>query len=116
MAKNSSRRDAIKNMVAGTAAFGAAGIFTSLGASAEEPEKMTNLKLKGTINHSVCRWCYQDIPLEELCLGAKKIGFSAIDLVGPKDWPTLKSHDIYSSMCNGAEISLTEGWNHPEYH
>jgi hydroxypyruvate isomerase len=74
------------------------------------------MALKGNINHSVCRWCYGDIPLDELCVAVKKIGFSAIDLVGPKDWPVLKQHGIWSSMCNGAEISLTKGWNHTEYH
>ena len=40
----------------------------------------------------------------------------AIDLVGPKDWPTLVNHGIFSSMCNGAEISLVEGWNNIKYH
>jgi len=116
MSKSSSRRTAIKNIVAGTAAFGATGLLSSLEASAEKLEKTHQLKLKGTINHSVCRWCYQDVPLEDLCVAVKKIGFSAIDLVGPKDWPVLKSHDVFSSMCNGAEISLTKGWNHTEYH
>ncbi len=114
MANRSSRRVAIKNMVAGTAALGTAGMLSSLGASAAEENK--TLKLKGNINHSVCRWCYDDIPLDELCAGVKKIGFSAIDLVGPADWPTLQKHGIFSSMCNGAEISLTKGWNHTEYH
>src|ERR1700761_3328217 len=116
MSSKATRRDAIKNIVASTAAIGAAGMFSSLNAAAAESKKEQKLELRGTINHSVCRWCYGDIPLEDLCVGVKKIGFSAIDLVGPKDWPTLKSHGIYSSMCNGAEISLTEGWNHPEYH
>jgi hydroxypyruvate isomerase len=51
-----------------------------------------------------------------LCQTVKKLGFSAIDLVGPKDWPTLKKHGVFSSMCNGAEISLTEGWNNKQYH
>ena len=46
----------------------------------------------------------------------KKIGFSAIDLVGPKDWNTLKKYNVDSSMCNGAEISLTEGFNDTQYH
>lgn len=72
--------------------------------------------LKGTINHSVCYWTYNFMPLEELCQTVKSIGFSAIDLVGPKDWPTLKKYGIDSSMCNGAEISLTEGWNNKQYH
>lgn len=72
--------------------------------------------LKGRINHSVCRWTYDFLSLEELCAAVKKIGFAAIDLVGPKEWSVLKKHSIHSSMCNGAEISLTEGWNHTQYH
>jgi hydroxypyruvate isomerase len=31
--------------------------------------------------------------------------------VGPKDWPVLKKYGLDSSMCNGAEISLIDGWN-----
>ena len=72
--------------------------------------------MKGNIKHSVCHWTYNFLPLDELCTVVKEIGFSAIDLVGPKDWPTLKKYDVYSSMCNGAEISLTEGWNDKQYH
>ena len=68
------------------------------------------------INHSVCRWTYDFLSLEALCKAVKSIGFAAIDLVGPADWSILKAHDVYSSMCNGAEISLTEGWNNPIYH
>ena len=73
-------------------------------------------KMKGNINHAVCFWTYNFLPLEELCATIKKIGFAAIDLVGPKDWNILKKYGVYSSMCNGAEISLTEGWNHEAYH
>ena len=124
MSNQPSRRIAIKNIVAGTAALGTAGMLSSLNTSAATigntsattTKNNKKLKLKGNINHSVCRWCYGDIPLEDLCVAVKKIGFGAIDLVGPKDWPILKSHDIFSSMCNGAEISLTKGWNHTEYH
>src|SRR5580704_9126894 len=118
MSNQPSRRKAIKNIVAGTAALSAAGIFSSSDARAEGTgfKKEKKLKLKGSIHHSVCRWCYGDIPLDDLCLGVQKIGFVAIDLVGPKDWPILKQHGIWSSMCNGAEISLTKGWNHTEYH
>jgi hydroxypyruvate isomerase len=125
MQNQSSRRDAIKKMVAGTAALGTAAVMSSFRSGVVEnpddfensPEgNMAKHKLKGNIHHSVCRWCYDSIPLEELCAGVRKIGFAAIDLVGPKDWPVLKDHGIWSSMCNGAEISLTKGWNHPEYH
>ncbi|MDQ7949051.1 MAG: TIM barrel protein [Pedobacter sp.] len=74
------------------------------------------MELKGNINHAVCRWCFGELSLDELCMAAKLIGIKAIDLVGPKEWPVLKKHGLDSSMCNGAEISLTEGWNNPLYH
>jgi hydroxypyruvate isomerase len=105
--------------VAGTAALGAAGMLGSFGAAAAEARTETEKNaapLKGNIHHSVCRWCYGDIPLEDLCVAVNRIGFAAIDLVGPSDWPVLKKHGITSSMCNGAEISLTKGWNHTENH
>jgi len=72
--------------------------------------------LKGNINHSVCHWCYNDIPLEEFLQNISELGIKAIDLMGPEEWPLLKKHGIHSAMCNGAEISLTEGWCDPKYH
>lgn len=66
--------------------------------------------LKGNVNHSVARWTFSDLSVEELCTLVKRVGFSAIDLVGPQDWPTLKANGVDSTMCNGAEISLEEGW------
>lgn len=106
-----SRRSALKNIVAGTAAL---GVSATLPAFALEPQKST--MLKGNVNHSVCRWCYGDTDLETLCIEAKKIGLKAIDLVGPADWATLKKHGLDSSLCNGAEISIDNGWNEPQYH
>ena len=114
MPTSPSRRTAIKNIMAGTAVLGSAGLLSSFKASPEEEKN--SYTLKGNINHSVCRWCYSDVSLDDLCQAVKRIGFSAIDLVGPKEWPTLKQYGVYSSMCNGAEISLTKGWNHTEYH
>jgi hydroxypyruvate isomerase len=75
------------------------------------------LKLKGNINHSVCYWTYNFLSLEELCLVVKEIGFGAIDLVKPNEWPVLQKHGLYASMCYIAgEVSLTKGFNHKEYH
>jgi hydroxypyruvate isomerase len=114
MSNQQSRRLAIKNLVAGTAAIGAPAVLSSFAASTNDDVKSTTLK--GNINHSVCRWCYNSIPLEEFCASVKKIGFSAIDLVGPKDWPVLQKYGIDSSMCNGAEINLVDGFNDKKFH
>ena len=111
MNNKTTRRNIIKNLVlTGTAVTLAPTL--SLASCGDTKSK----QLKKNINHSVCRWTYSFLSLEELCATVKEIGFSAIDLIGPKDWPVLKKHGIDSSMCNGAEISLTEGWNDKQYH
>jgi hydroxypyruvate isomerase len=112
MSKRTTRRNALKNIFLTGSAVIASPTSTLAARDAEEKSN----KLKGNVNHSVCQWTYNFISVEELCQAVKKIGFSAIDLVGPKDWPTLKKYGVYSSMCNGAEISLTEGWNDKQYH
>ncbi|MGI4020396.1 MAG: hydroxypyruvate isomerase family protein [Janthinobacterium lividum] len=112
MASNLNRRTALKGIIAGTAAISASSAFSALAMDQEELESA----LKGNINHSACRWCYNDIPLDKLCLQAKKIGLKGIDLVGPKEWDTLKKYGLDSPMCNGAEISLTQGFNNKKYH
>lgn len=103
-----------RNFIA-TTAVGAAAMVTSK-AIAKEPAVSKEFTLKNNINHSVCQWCFNHLPLEELLQLLKDLGIGAIDLIGPKDWPLLKKYDIHCSMCNGAEISLTEGWNNPKYH
>lgn len=113
MSQHSNRRTALKNVLAGTAAITASGMLSPLLARAENAQ---TTKLKGNINHAVCRWCFNGMSVEELCVAAKGMGITGIDLVGPNDWPTLQKHGLQSTMCNGAEISLTEGWNDPKHH
>jgi len=71
---------------------------------------------KGNIQHSVCYWIFQDIPLEKFCHLLMDNGINTIDLIGPKDWPLLKKLGMNLGIANGAEIGLNEGWNHVENH
>ena len=103
-----------RNFVA-TAVAGTAGIMAH-SATAQKTDAQRAFQLKNNINHSVCQWCFNDIPLEDFLKILNQLGVKAIDLIGPNDWPLLKKYDIHCSMCNGAEISLTEGWNDPRYH
>ena len=104
------RRAAIK-----TAAIGASAAFVPL-AYSNAGNTSKKAPLKGNIRHSVCSWCYPDLSLDELCLLAKDIGLVGIDLIGPEGWPTLKKYGLISTMCNGAELSLTEGFNDKKNH
>ena len=113
MNNNPTRRKWLKQVAAGS--LGATALTSLASFANNEDDKM--YKLKGNINHSVCYWTYNFIPLDELCGIVKKIGFNAIDLIAPKDWPTLKKNNIFCSMCYTAgKVSLTDGWNHKENH
>ncbi|WP_316827132.1 sugar phosphate isomerase/epimerase family protein [Pedobacter miscanthi] len=114
MSSNLNRRNALKNIIAGTAAIGVSSSFSALAMDTQESDQP--LKLKGNVNHAVCRWCFSSFDVETLCTEAKKIGIKGIDLVGPQDWPTLKKHGLFSSMCNGAEINLVDGFNDEKFH
>ena len=111
--KLTTRRTAIKSLASGAAVL----TLSSSGVPISKKSKMeTSTSLKGNINHSVCQWCFGNIPLETLAAKVKAMGLMGIDLIGPKDWPILKKYGLESTMCNGAEISLTEGWNDTQYH
>jgi len=111
----SSRRILIKNMIAGSAVLATGSQLLSSYTPKSNLDQLQ--KLKGNINHSVCRWCYDSIPFEEFCQDVKKLGIPAIDLVAPKDWPLLQKYGLYSSMCYVAgNVSLTDGFADPRFH
>ena len=41
----------------------------------------TSPGLKGRIRHSVCKWCYKNIELEDFCKAAKDIQLQSIELL-----------------------------------
>lgn len=112
MNNQTSRRKVLKQLAAGSLA---AAVIQPLQSFANN--NMEEEKLKGNIHHSVCQWTYNSLTLEQLCIEVKKMGMKGIDLIGPKDWPTLQKHDLQCSMCYiGGKVSLNEGWNNPKFH
>ncbi len=99
MSSSLNRRNLIKKVIAGSAAM-AAGVVIPSSVLASIPSKEESTSLKGNIRHSVCRWCYSDMPLEKLCELVKEIGFNAIDLLKPNEWPIAKQYGIDCSMCS----------------
>jgi hydroxypyruvate isomerase len=116
MKKNSiqsSRRQSLKK-IAGTMALGAVTPF--LHQRLYAAEQSLPQELKGRINHSVCKWCYNDISLEDLCKSAKDIGLTSIELLGPAEWPTLKKYGLTCAMPQGAGLGIERGFNDPSLH
>ena len=104
-----SRRTALRNVVTGGAVAVAASLSTTPNAAMADP-------LRGRIKQSVCRWCYQKVPLEELCKAAKGMGLPSIELLGEDDWPTLKKYGLTCAMANAKGISIRDGFNRIENH
>jgi len=108
-----SRRGAIKKL-ASSAAITLAG--TSLAHRVTAAEQGMSAGLKGKINHSVCRWCYRDISLDDLCKSAKDIGIASIELTGPEEWPTLQKYGLTSALPWGAGKGIVDGFNELSLH
>src|SRR5882724_11184066 len=92
-----SRRSALRKMAGSAVAMSAAAsIATRLRAADAAAPKM-----KGRINHSVCKWCYPKVSLEDLCVAGKDMGLQSIELLTVGDFPTLKKHDLICAMVSG---------------
>lgn len=100
--------------MAGTTALFSVG--ASLTNRIEAAEKVLEENLKGKINHSVCKWCYRDIPLDDLSIAAKKIGLQSIELLTPDQWPTVLKHGLTSAMVKAGDIGIGKGFNDLQYH
>jgi len=72
--------------------------------------------LAGRIRHSVCRWCYKDISLDNLCAAAQRIGLQSVDLVTLNDLPVLKKYGLLCAMLTGVPGDITRGLNRVENH
>lgn len=114
MKPNINRRKALKTMALGSGALAIPKIELTKDSNQTEP-------LKGNINHSVCQWCFSNIPLETLAKKAKEFGLVGIDLIGAEGWDTLKKYGLTSTMCYGdlegkSTRDLSKGWCDTVYH
>ena len=75
---------------------------------------------KGRIHHSVCKWCYPKVPIEDLCVFAKANGLTSIDLLGPADWPVIAKHGLTCAMASNPTIDglggISKAFNRLEHH
>jgi hydroxypyruvate isomerase len=105
-----SRRNLIKAGVALAAApgIGSAQVLALEGQSA--------VVRKGRIRQSVCRWCYQAIPLDDLCAFAAKIGLQGIDLLQPDAWAIPQKYGLICTMGYAGGGDIGNALNRIENH
>ena len=74
--------------------------------------------LKGRINHSVCQWCYEKIPLIDLAKAAKAMGIISVELLTPAQWRDVKKLGLTCAIgyTDGAGSGIERGFNDPTFH
>src|SRR5262249_1579604 len=87
------RRAILKTVVPAITAAGVlpSGTLDSLARVAGKPR----------IRQSASRWCYQKIPLEELCAKGREMGLEGIDLLNEEEWEIPRQYGLVCSMGYG---------------
>jgi hydroxypyruvate isomerase len=67
--------------------------------------------LKGNIHHSVSRWCYDDIPLDDFAKACKGMGIESIELLGEKDWPVVRKAGLKCAVGYATDWGIPKGFN-----
>jgi len=71
---------------------------------------------KGRIHQSVCRWCYQKTPLDELCAYGAKIGLRGIDLLDPAEYDVPRRFGLVCSLAYADGGTIPDAMNRTENH
>jgi hydroxypyruvate isomerase len=98
--------------------LGAASLVALSDSSHANPlwQEASGAKLKGRLKQSACRWCYRDIPLENLVKAGAEIGLKGIDLLNdPNDWPVVKKYGLIPTMVSGAG-TIPDACNRKDLH
>ncbi len=92
-----------------------AAVGTAIAAATPAAGQDTPPERKGRFHKSVCKWCYPNISLEDLCTHAKTMGIESVELLGEHEWPVVKQHGLTCAMANGPS-GIVDGWNRTEDH
>jgi hydroxypyruvate isomerase len=108
-----SRRNALRSF-AGAAAL-AAVTRSASSAVAQTPAAPTMPASPNPIRHSVCKWCFGKIPLEAFAKAVKEFGIESVELLDPKDWPTVQKLGLTCALATGT-TTIPVGFNRIENH
>jgi hydroxypyruvate isomerase len=105
------RREAI----AGAGALAAGTVIAGRTALAQSAGTVVK---RGRLKQSVCRWCYERIPLDEFCKGVRDMGLTAIDLLRPEEWEVAERHGLICSTGYPGQGggSIVDGLNNRQLH
>ncbi|MHC4203872.1 MAG: hypothetical protein ACYSTT_04430 [Planctomycetota bacterium] len=104
--RNGLNRRQMLSYMAGVSAF---GMLSSANGQTKKTET------KGRLNQSIAYWCFSKYwDIEQTCKIARQLGCKSVELIEPKDWPTLKKHGLVCALANSHWFE--KGMNNPKYH
>jgi hydroxypyruvate isomerase len=111
------RRSVLKGgtaCAAGAFLANATGILSE--SQSQEMATTSPIQRKNRIHQSVARWCYQKLPLPDLCEAAVRIGLKGIDLLQPEEFEIPKRYGLVCSMGYAGGGEINRGLNRVENH
>jgi hydroxypyruvate isomerase len=91
-------------------------VAASLSAFPAAGEDDHPVQRKGRIRQSASRWCYEQIPLDDLCEKGAQMGLKAIDLLDEKEWEIPRRYGLICSMGYGGGGEIQSAMNRVENH
>ncbi len=101
-----SRRTALKSGLAASALASMPGI-----GKGEE-----TAATKKRIKQAVCRWCYQKMPIDDLCAAAAQMGLFGVDLLYPEEYDVPRRHGLVCTMAYAGAGTIPNAMNRVENH
>lgn len=94
-----------------------AGLATAAAASLPQIALADELPMKtGRIQQSVCRWCYKQIALDDLCAFAARIGLKGVDLLEVDEFDTPRKYGLICTMGYAGGGTIPDALNRTENH
>ncbi len=94
-----------------------AGAATVAGARASAQTGTAPAPSKGRLKQCVTNFPFDPkMPFDDRCREAARLGCVGYDLVGPKDWPTLKKYGLIPTMAPPGGVTMESGLIHKETH
>jgi hydroxypyruvate isomerase len=71
---------------------------------------------KGRIRQSVSRWCYNQIPLDQLCVAAAQMGLKGVDLLEVAEFDVPRRYGLICTMGYAGGGTIPDALNRTEHH
>ncbi|HEX3436262.1 MAG TPA: TIM barrel protein [Pseudacidobacterium sp.] len=109
------RRTFLKSSLAAAIVTGAPS-FAGASSGTQTSSGTQPIPRKGRIRQSVCRWCYKQIPLDQLCAYAAQIGLKGVDLLEVDEYEIPHRYGLICTMGYAGGGTIPDALNRIENH